>query len=179
MSLDYRTIAHQVTGQVQAIEQASGTAQRLLALELAHSLSQWEAAQSEALTDQDHLLRAAHLANLAQLVANEAAAITAHLSEKKAALRKGLQDNAEQLRVKQGELAALRDEVDSMSKELSVTASCLAELAAREAEWREQRDACEQLRDYQARCATVQAELADLRTALQDGCNLLSALLTC
>lgn len=178
MTTDYQRIAHQVTGQVQAIERADASEQRLLALELAHILAQWEAAQTETLLDQDGLLRAAHLANLAQTTAQQAAAMVTRLSEKKAKLRQTLQDNAEQLRQRQTELESLRVEVERLSQELSVQESCLSELAAREAELHKQQAACEQLRGYQSRHQRIQTELAELRAALhhQDPAPLLQQL---
>lgn len=166
---DFHALHHQVLDQWQAIEQADPAARRVLMVELAKVLAEWEAAQDEPLAKVQDLTRTGHWHSLAQAAAAEARRQVERLGEEKPALRQRLTDVATLIGNTQGEIQALTLAVEALRQELALTETTLAELEEREAVLRRQLDACHRLRELESEVTAVRTELGLLAETLQRG----------
>ena len=166
---DFHALHHQVLDQWQAIEQADPAARRVLMVELAKVLAEWEAAQDEPLAKVQDLTRTGHWHSLAQAAAAEARRQVERLGEEKPALRQRLTNVATLIGNTQGEIQALTLAVEALRQELALTETTLAELEEREAVLRRQLDACHRLRELESEVTAVRTELGLLAETLQRG----------
>lgn len=166
---DFQTLQHQFIGHWQAIEQADPTERRLLVIELAKALAEWEAAQTGPLDRFQDLRRSGHWSALAQAAAAQSQQIAERLGEEKPALRRRLQETAAGIAAAESRLTALTPEVESAHAELAVGEADLAALAQREAALLRQLDAWQRLRGLQSRLEEARADLAGLTDRLQRG----------
>lgn len=166
---DFHALHHQVLDQWQAIGQADPAAGRVLMVELAKVLAEWEAAQDEPLAKVQDLTRTGHWHSLAQAAAAEARRQVERLGEEKPALRQRLTDVATLIGNTQGEIQALTPAVEALRQELALTEATLADLEEREAGLRRQLATCRQLGELEAEIAAVRDELGLLAETLQRG----------
>ncbi|AUB80577.1 hypothetical protein [Candidatus Thiodictyon syntrophicum] len=162
---DFDLLRHQFTGHWQAIEQAAPHERRVLVIELAKALADWEAGQSEPLPRLPDLQRSGHWGALGTLAAAESSRIAARLGAEKQALRTRLADTAAAIAAAETGLAALMPEVDGLDADLAATAAQLADLTARESALRERLSALQRLRALESELAPARDEL----TALAEG----------
>lgn len=166
---DFATLRLQFTGHWQAIEQAAPDERRVLVIELAKALADWEAGQTEPLARLPDLQRSGHWSALGTLAAAESNRIATRLGEEKQALRARLGDTAAAIETAETGLAALRPEVESLDAELTATAAQLADLTARESALRERLVALQRLRTLEAELAQAREEVSTLAERLQHG----------
>ena len=166
---DFESLRHQFTGHWQAIEQAAPDERRVLVIELAKVLADWESAQTEPLARLADRQRSVHWSALGPLVAAESNRIAARLGEEKQAQRARLTENAAAIEACEAGLAVLTPEVESLDAELAATAAQLADLADREAALRERLSALQRLRALEAELAQARDELTTLAERLQRG----------
>lgn len=166
---DFATLQHQFLDQWQAIEQADPAERRVLIIELAKALAEWEAAQEAPLDRGQDLTRTGHWSSVAQVAAAEARRLAERLGEAKPALRQRLDGVGQQIATTEGELQALTPEVEALFQELALAEASLVELEGRLAALHRQRDACQRLGELQAEVAAAKAELDLLGDTLRRG----------
>ena len=166
---DFHALHHQVLDQWQAIEQADPAERRVLMVELAKVLAEWEAAQDEPLAKVQDLTRTGHWHSLAQAAAAEARRQVERLGEEKPALRQRLTEVATQIGNTQGEILALTPALEALRQDLALTEATLADLEEREAVLRRQLATCRQLGELESEIAAVRTELGLLADTLQRG----------
>lgn len=166
---DFQALHHQVLDQWQAIEQADPAERRVLMVELAKVLAEWEAAQDEPLAKVQDLTRTGHWHSLAQAAAAEANRQVERLGEEKPALRQRLTEVATLIGNTQGEIQALTPAVEALRQELALTEASLADLEEREAVLRRQLATCRQLGELESEVMAVRTELGLLADTLQRG----------
>jgi chromosome segregation ATPase len=164
---DFESLRHQFTGHWQAIEQATPDERRVLVIELAKALADWEAGQTEPLARLPDLQRSGHWSALGTLVATESNRIAARLGEEKQTLRARLTGNAAAIAASEAALAALAPEVEGLDAELAATAAPIADLAAREAALRERLSTLQRLRTLEAELTQARDELTALAERLR------------
>jgi hypothetical protein len=166
---DFESLRHQFTGHWQAIEQAAPEERRVLVIELAKALADWEAAQTEPLARLPDLQRSGHWSALGTLVAAESNRIAARLGDEKQALRVRLTENAAAIKASESALTVLALEVECLDAELAATATQLADLAARKAALRERLSALQRLRALEVELVQARDELIVLADHLRRG----------
>lgn len=158
-SPDFESLRHQFAGHWQAIEQAAPHERRILIVELAKVLADWECNQTEPLARLPDLQRSGHWSALGTLAATESNRIAGRLGDEKQALRARLTETAGVIAATEASLAALAPEVESLETALATNAARLPELAARETAVRERLSALQRLH-------ALETELAQARDAL-------------
>ncbi|NCA71502.1 MAG: hypothetical protein EOM91_15710 [Sphingobacteriia bacterium] len=169
MTVDFQTLQHQFLDQWAEIQQAQPAERRILAVELAKALAEWEAAQAEPLEKLLNLKRSAQWSALAQTAAAASAGIAARLGEEKQTLRDRLQDTQARIRDAESQLQALTPQVEEIGAELAVSEASLEDLTQRETALRRQLDACLRLRELQSKVTGIKTELGLLGDRLQAG----------
>lgn len=166
---DFQALRYQFMGHWQAIEQAEPAERRVLLVELAKALAEWEAEQDEPLGKVQELKRTGHWSALAQVAAAQSQGIAERLGDEKQALRQRLQESSARIDANTAQVQALQQDIDTIGAELSLSQAHLDELAHREAALRQQIQALERLQQLQPEVDRAQAEFAALAATLRQG----------
>jgi chromosome segregation ATPase len=166
---DFQALRYQFMGHWQAIEQAEPAERRVLLVELAKALAEWEAGQDEPLGKVQELKRTGHWSALAQVAAAQTQGIAERLGEEKQALRNRLLDSRTLIESSENQAQAVKQEIESISAELALGEARLAELTQQDAEQRQQLDAIRRLRDLQPEVERAKMEFTALVERLRQG----------
>ncbi|CRI67785.1 hypothetical protein THIOKS1810003 [Thiocapsa sp. KS1] len=169
MTADFQTLRYQFLNQWSQIEQADPADRRILVVELAKALADWEAAQAEPLEKLVNLKRNAHWSALAQTAAAASGEIAERLGEEKQTLRDRLRETQARIQDAESQLQTLTPRVEEISAELALSESSLVDLTQRETALRQQLDACLRLSDLQSKVTGIKTELGLLGDRLRAG----------
>lgn len=169
MTAEFQTLRHQFLDQWSQIEQADPAQRRILVVELAKALADWEAAQAEPIEKRVDLKRTAHWSALAQTAAAASGEIAARLGAEKQALGDRLRETQARIHDTESQLQTLTPQVEEISAELALSEASLQDLTQREKALRQRLDACLSLRDLQSEVAGINTELGLLGDRLQAG----------
>lgn len=166
---DFQALRYQFMGHWQAIEQAEPAERRVLLVELAKALAEWEAEQVEPLDKIQDLKRTGHWSALAQVAGAQAQVIADRLGAEKQALRQRLEQGCQLITQHQQQCQTLQEEVESLGQELSPEGTTLEELMQREASLRQQLAALQRLHDLQPEVDRAKAQSAALIERMRQG----------
>jgi hypothetical protein len=166
---DFVTLRQQFIDQWEGIEQAGPTERRVLAVELARLLLDWEVQQDAKLDKQPGLMRAAHWAQIGELATGQVGRVAVDLDAKKASLRARLDEIRGRIDTQQTQIAALRDEIKTLSEQLDLEQQTLPDLEQAQAALRGQIEALKTLRALRAEVEQARAQTGVLAERLEHG----------